>query len=416
MKENRELTRTEKPELSTITKRLSSGHAESLSMSALSLVLIGPDEKRRRAVAKAFAGTQATIARELSLYPAVDDLAALLQGDYDGVIVDLDANPEQAFEVIENLCSSNNSITVMVYSALSDPQMLVRCMRAGAREFLTEPVLPGSASEALVRASVRRDEVRRQRTAAGKLLVFVGPKGGSGVTTAASNFAVALAKHGKVALIDLDLQLGDVALTLGLTSSFTTFDAFENPNRLDSDFLSGLMAKHASGLAVLVAPDKIPPVQPSSDGLERLLRVAREDFAYVVVDAGSCSIEMNEMLFEMATTVYLVTQVSVADLRNANRFVTRYFSGPDGQKLEIVLNRYTPRNIEIDDDAIAKALTQPPKWRIPNDYAVVHRAQNAGVAITSEKNPIALAIAKMANAASGQLAVPEKKKKFGLFG
>src|SRR5581483_4668011 len=99
----------------------------------------------------------------------------------------------------------NSSVTVMVYSGSTDSELLVRCMRAGAREFLTEPVLPGSAGEALVRASVRRDEVRRHRRATGKLLVFVGAKGGSGVTTVASNFAVALAKQAssKVALIDL---------------------------------------------------------------------------------------------------------------------------------------------------------------------------------------------------------------------
>ena len=388
---------------------------ESLSMSALSLVLIGPDEKRRRAVAKAFAGPQATITHELSLYPALDDLAGLIEGDCDGVIIDLDANAEQALEVIENLCSSN-SITVMVYSACSDPQILVRCMRAGAREFLAEPVLPSSAGEALVRAAVRRDEVRRQKTTAGKLLVFVGAKGGCGVTTVTSNFAVALAKTDKVALIDLDLQLGDVALTLGLKTGFTALDAFENLERLDTDFLAGLMERHTSGVAVLRAPDEIPSIQPTTNGLERLLRVAREDFPYVVVDTGSCSIDMYEMLFGMATTVYLVTQVSVADLRNANRFVKRYFSATEKEKLEIVLNRYTPRNIEIDDDAINKALTQPAKWRIPNDFAAAHRAQNTGVPLISEKNQIARAIVKMAHAAAGQEAEPEKKKKFSLFG
>src|SRR6185312_9467719 len=142
----------------------------------------------------------------------------------------------------------------MVYSARADSELLVRCMRAGVREFLTEPVLPSTVGEALVRASVRRDEVRRhKKKATGKLLVFVGAKGGSGATTVASNFAVALAKQsgGKVALLDLDLQLGDAALTLGVVTKFTALDALENMNRLDSDVLSVLMAKHESGLAVL---------------------------------------------------------------------------------------------------------------------------------------------------------------------
>src|SRR5579863_5810111 len=147
---------------------------ESLSMSALSLVLIGPSEDRRRALAKALAGPQANIARELKHYPQLDELTELIEEDFDVVIVDLDPNPEQALDVVENLCGRDSSVTLMVYSAHADPELLVRCMRAGAREFLTEPVLPSSIAEALVRASVRRDEVRRYKRASGKLLVFVG--------------------------------------------------------------------------------------------------------------------------------------------------------------------------------------------------------------------------------------------------
>ncbi|HXJ39848.1 MAG TPA: P-loop NTPase [Bryobacteraceae bacterium] len=391
-------------------------HPESLSMSALSLLLIGPDEKRRRAVAQAFAGPQGVITRELSAYPLVDDLPGITEGGYDGVIIDLDASPEKALDVVENLCGSNNSITVMVFSARSDSELLVRCMRAGAREFLTEPVLSGSAAEALVRAAVRRDEIRGQKTATGKLVVFVGSKGGCGVTTLASNVAVALAQYGKVALLDLDLYLGDAALMLGLSGKFTALDAFENLHRLDVDFLSGLMEKHSSGVAVLGSPDKIPTAEPSRKGLDQLLNVAREGFGYVVVDAGCYSIDSYQVLFDMAAVVYLVTQVSVAELRNTNRFVTRYFSGAGEKKLEIVLNRYDARNLEIDDNAIEKALTRPAKWRIPNDFTAVYHAQNAGVPLVLQKGRIGRAITGIAKSVSGQGSAPEKKKMFSMFG
>jgi pilus assembly protein CpaE len=386
-------------------------------MSALSLVLIGPNDERRRAVAKALIGPQASIARELTRYPQVDDLEAIIEADHDVIVVDLDPNPELALDVVENVCGRDSSVTVMVYSAHANSELLVRCMRAGAREFLTEPVLPSSIGEALVRASVRREEVRRHKKTTGKLLVFTGAKGGSGVTTVASNFAVALAKQsgGKTALLDFDLQLGDAALTLGITPKFTALDALENTNRLDSDFLTVLLAKHSSGLSVLAAPDTIPTLQPSKNGIDKLLRVARENFPYVVLDAGSHSIDMYEALFEMASTVYLVSQISVADLRNANRFVSRYFSGPEGSKLEIVLNRFVARNVEIDQASITKALTRPAKWKIPNDFAVAQRAQNTGIPMALEKCQISRAFSEMASAACGQIASPTKRKKFGLF-
>jgi pilus assembly protein CpaE len=392
------------------------GQTESLGMGALSLVLIGPDEQRRRALAKAFTGPQAVIAREVSSYPDVDELAEFLALDHDAVIVDLDPNPERALDVVEYICAQKRSLTVMVYSARADSDLLVRCMRAGAREFLTDPVLPTTAAEALVRTSVRRDEVRPPATAAGKLLVFVGAKGGSGVTTVASNFAVALAQYGKVALIDLNLPLGDAALILGLNSKFTVLDALDNGQRLDSDFLSGLMARHASGLAVLSAPDAIATVEPGADALERLLHIARQDFAYVVVDGGSRPSDLFDQMFGMASTVYVVAQVGVTDLRNAHRFVTRYFSGVNGEKLEMVLNRYAPRNIEIDEAAVNKALTRPARWKIPNDFGAARTAQNTGIPLVSGISQVARALADMAAGAAGQAAPEKKKKKFSLFG
>jgi pilus assembly protein CpaE len=391
---------------------------ESLSMSALSLVLIGPHDERRRAIVRALAGPQARIARELTRYPALDDLAEIVEPDHDVLIIDIDPNPERALDVVEDICGRNSSITVMVYSAHADAELLVRCMRAGAREFLTEPVLPSSVGEALVRAAVRRDEVRRQKKATGKLLVFVGAKGGSGVTTIATNFAVALAKEAenKVAFLDLDLQLGDAALNLGLTTKFTAMDALENTSRLDSDFLSVLMAKHHSSLAVLAAPDTLGTFQPSKNSVEKLLRVVREDFAYVVVDAGSHSIELYESFFDLATTIYLVTQVSVTELRNSNRFISRYFGGPEAEKLEVVLNRFVPRNLEIDEGSITRALTHPAKWKIPNDFPAVRRAQNAGTPMVSDKSQIARALIDMAKSAAGLPLTGGKRKKFSLFG
>jgi pilus assembly protein CpaE len=226
---------------------------------------------------------------------------------------------------------------------------------------------------------------------------------------------VALAPHAKVALVDLDLELGDVAVTLGMAPKFTALDALSNLSRVDSDFLLSLMLKHDSGLLVLGAPDTIPAKRPSKEGIGALLRAIREDFAYVVVDAGSRSFDAFEGFFDAATTVYLVTQVSVPDLRNANRFVTRYFAGGKADKLEIVLNRYVTRDTEIDELAITKALTLPAKWTVPNDYEAARRAQNTGVTMVLDKTRVAQAVTEMSKAARGEVAAPAKKKLFGLF-
>jgi pilus assembly protein CpaE len=388
----------------------------SISMGAmLSVVLIEPQDERRSAMSALFSGPQSRVSREFAYYPGVDELSQVLTDDHDVVFVDLDSDHEKAIDVIETVCESNGAITVIVYSARTDSEILVRCMRAGAREFLSEPVLPGSITEALVRASLRRDEVRRVRKALCKLFVFIGAKGGSGATTVASNFALSLTREGRgnVVLLDLDLHLGDAALALGITSKFSTVDALENVNRLDSEFLSVMLTKHDSGLLVLPAPDKVvSDTHTLSGGIERLVRISRENFSYVVVDAGTKPSSAWENLFESATAIYLVSQLSVPELRNANRLITRYLSGANQNKAEIVLNRVASRGIEIDDAGITRALTRPAKWKLPNDYASARRAQNTAIPLVMEDSPLARSIRKMASIASGHIESQERKKRF----
>lgn len=394
------------------------GETQSLSMgAALSVVIVCPDPERRRAAMSAFTGTQSRVALEFKSYPSLDDLSEISEGEHDVVVVDLDPDPEAALDVIEAL-AGNTRLTLIGYSAQAQPEVLVRCMRAGAREFLTDPIVPNAVAEALVRASIRRDELHRTRKALGKLLVFVSTKGGAGATTVAANFALSLQKQsgGKVALLDLDLHLGDAALLLGVVSKFSAADALDNINRLDADFLAVTMTKHASGLAVLTAPDAVSEHAPARTSVDKLLRVAREEFEYVVVDAGALPPDVAELLLQASTTVYLVTQVAVPELRNANRLISRYFSAAaENGKLEVVVNRFSARTAEIDEPAITKALARPVKWRLPNDFAAARRSQNTGVPIVMEESALAHGIREMAREAAGIAPPSGKKRRFGLF-
>ena len=390
---------------------------DALGTHVLTIALIGPDQQRRGAIAIALAGLQAGMTREFPSYPELDDVPRILQDGYDVVIVDLDSNPEYALDLIETICGSGSS-TVMVYSAQPDPELLVRCMRAGAREFLTQPIAQGTIAEALVRASVRRPQAKSTKKSIGKLFVFLGAKGGSGVTTLACNFAVSISMESgqKTLLIDLHLPLGDAALDLGITAQYSTVNALQNAGRLDSNYLSKLLTKHSSGLSVLAAPGKFTPVPSMPEEIDKLLTVARQEFDFVVVDAGTRLDLADTSLFDQATAIYLVTQVSIPELRNSNRLVSEFFTKA-AAKLEIVLNRYTPRSLGVDEEHITKALTRPATWRVPNDYATARRTQNTATPLSLEDSPIARVIKQMARTAAGLTANPEKKKKkFGIFG
>jgi pilus assembly protein CpaE len=393
-------------------------HGSDLSgLGLLSIALIGPHERNRKAVANALIEADATMIREFNSYPPeLADVTRMLEKNYDVVIIDLDSDQKFALDLVENVVTKSQA-TVMVYSSQSDPAVLMQCMRAGAREFLAVPIDRDTLTEALARASTRRPTTQVAKERGGKLLVFMGSKGGTGVTTVACNFAVMLAQEcaKSTLLIDLDLPLGDTALNLGISSQFSTVDALQNSNRLDSNFLSKLLTKHSSGLSVLAAPGKFPQVEVTKESIERLVGVARTDFDYVVLDAGSRFDFSGAALLKQAETVYLVMQAGIPELRNSHRVISEYFKS-GGTKLEVVLNRFMPRSAGLDEEHIEKALSRPVQWKIPSDFLTVRRMQNEAVPLAMEDSAISRAIREMARTACGMSAKPEKKKGFSLFG
>ena len=384
----------------------------------LSVALIGPDEPRRKTIASVLAECPGVETRVFSSYPAdADELPRMLEEHHDVVIVDLDGDPKLAIDMVESICD-DGSRTVMVFSEQADRELVVRCMRAGAREFLALPITVADMADALARVSVRLPGASPARRKAGSLFVFLGAKGGCGVTTLASNFAVLLAQESgeKTLLIDLGLPLGDVAINLGVIAKFSTDNAFQDPSRIDANFLSSLLATHPSGLFVLAAPGDFPPTRVTVDAVDKLLAVARQNFDYVVVDAGSRLDLKGSALFDISATIYLVTQVGISELRNSNRLISQYFA-TKGRKLQIVLNRFISHAMPFGEEDITKALTRPAQWRIPEDFASARRTRNTATPLALQGSPILIAIRKMARKACG---LPEnrarKRKGFSFFG
>ena len=212
-------------------------------------------------------------------------------------------------------------------------------------------------------------------------------------------------------MIDLGLPMGDAALNLGLVAEYSTDNALLDPGRLDSSFLSKLLVKHRSGLFVLAAPSKVPKVQASHDGIDKLLTVARRNFENVVVDLGSRLDLMETTLFKDADTIFLVTQAGISELRNSNRLIGQFFS-EDGERLEIVINRYDPHSLGFTEEHIAKALTMPVRWKIPDDYSSARQMQSPAASEAAD-SPISRLFRQMARSVCGLPSAPDKKTGFG---
>jgi len=390
---------------------------DSAKSNVLSVALIVPDAGRRQSLATALSASPFAIMRAFGTWPSPGDLLEIARMKCPVAVVDLDTDTEQALRVIENLCRRDVSMTVMAASSRNDVTLLQRAMQAGAREFLVEPLLPDSVSEAFARASGRRPS---REKALGKTLIFMPSKGGVGVTTIAANFALALTKESaaRVVVVDLDFERGEVALGLGMTAAFSVVDALENPDRLDREFLSTLLLRHSSGLAVLAAPEEYTAVRPAAAGADRLFTILREEFDYVVVDAATCPRDIQDILFEAAGTIYLVTETTFPALRNAHRLISFLSAKDRSRELEVVLNRFNSRHGGADENSATKALGRPVNWRIPNGYEAARAAEDAGIPLAMEDSPITRVLVQMARSACGKPPETEAKagRRFSFFG
>lgn len=381
----------------------------------LNVALLGPDEQRRKVVAGAVSKHAGLKLHEFGSFPPrLEDVPHMLSQYFQVVIIDVDSEPDYAFALAESLCASGRAY-VMAYTASADMKRAVQFMRVGVREFFTLPLDAAEVSAALMRASTHRAAPPQQDDKKPcKLYVFLGSKGGCGVTTLASNFALALALEAETStlLIDLGLPLGDVAINLGMETQYSIVTALENPTRLDSNLLSTLVVKHSSGLSVLPAPTDMTDVMATKDAVDKLVRVAGETYEYVVVDAGSRIDLMDSCLFADSATVFLVTQVGISEMRTANRMIGKYFARRD-ENLQIVINRHKPSDAVFDEAQITKALTRPAQWKIPDDYAAARRTRETAAPMILTESAISQTIRQMAKSAAGVL--PEKNGKKGFF-
>ena len=385
--------------------------AGSFDKGSLSVALVGPDELRRKAMAEALSGQPGVVVKEYVAFPRnLEELPRLLEQHYDVVVADADSDPDFVVQLAESL-SSGGKTYVMAYSADPDVRLAIRFMRAGVREFFTQPFDKDEIAAALNRASSRAASPREPIRAPGKVLTFLGTKGGCGVTTIAANFAISLAQESErnTLLIDLGLPLGDAAINMGIAPEFSIANALEDPSRLDSNFLNTLVARHSSGVSVLAASSEFQAEQPNREFLDKLLSIARQDFEYIVVDVGSRVDLMDSALFGYDAVVYLITQVGVSELRNANRMITRFFPKRDWG-LQIVLNRYKPATLLFDDKNVERALTRPTQWKIPDDWASARRTQMTETPLALKDSQISIAIRQMARIACGLPADREEKK------
>jgi pilus assembly protein CpaE len=296
----------------------------------------------------------------LELVGVVDNLDhtwhELSHGSVDAVLIGCEENPDAALAFTEGVAANFPDRAVLFLSMGTANGFAGRALAAGAEDVVElpfsngEPPSPEDRERAAreLAAALRKGVARRRRAtsgprvAQGRMIAVVGPKGGAGKTFVSANLAVGLAQSGeRVVLVDLDLQFGDAAITLGLPPAQTVYDLVVSGGSLDAEKLGDYLVPHESGARVLQAParpDQATYVEiPFLRQLFDLLR-ATEDF--IIVDCGPGFTPEVIAVIDAATDVCMVGTVDAAALKNTKLGLEALdLMGVELNHLKLVLNR-----------------------------------------------------------------------------
>lgn len=275
-------------------------------------------------------------------------------------------------------------LAAIIVASQLDPAIMLEAMRAGVSEFVPDPVTAGDLKAAVDRVA---GQLSVEPSSGGKVLAFVGAKGGVGTTTLAVNVAAAVAAEqpGQVVMTDLHVTAhGDAALLLGVEPRFSVADALDNTHRLDDTFLRGLIAKSKTGLDVLASPERPALRSPDPQHVRALVETLASRYQTVVLDVPRTDLGIIDAL-EPMTTMTLVVNQELPTVRRAAQIAAILRQRYGKERVAAVVSRYDSR-ADIGQEDIERVVGLPVWAVLPSDYRKVIAAANAGRPLVSENH------------------------------
>jgi pilus assembly protein CpaE len=320
----------------------------------------------------------------------------------DILILELPKDHAKTLRSAERIKLELPNITIFVSSEVKTPESIISAMRAGASEFLSRPLDLDELKKAMEKVLKIKDQIKVQAPKISRIISVFSKKGGLGVTTLAVNLGVALSQMGdkKAALLDLDLQLGDVTSFLNLSPEYNIIDVCNRDGGVDEVKLQSCVTRHPSGVFVLAEP-KNPAesenVSPSQ--INQILEHLKSMFSYVIVDTPHTFDSKTLEAFELSDHIILVTVPNVSSIRATKKTLGAFRDlGYAPDKVKVVVNRVSKKD-RIKTDEIEKTLSYPVSFVIPNNYPAVIEAINTGIPLLDHKGDsnVAKGILELAN-------------------
>jgi len=346
----------------------------------------------------------------------------------DVVLMDINMPDMDGIAATEAIRAKQQAVQVIILSVQSDQNYMRRAMLAGARDFLTKPPMGDELISAIRRAGemaqAEKAKVARVQAAPvlglsgtgdsyggprGKIVVVYSPKGGTGCTTLAVNLALSLhSSDTRVALVDGNLQFGDVAVFVNEQGKNTVVDLAPRAEELDVEIVEEVMVKHsATGLHILAAPNRPEYAEKVSSGqFSKMLEYLTQIYAYVVVDTAPLLNDLTLATIDVSDVIVLVTTQDIPAIKNCRLFLDLLQNlGVQRNRVMFIMNRFDKKS-NITPERIADNLKQEIALVIPADEATAVKAVNRGVPfmLDNKNQPIARGVSSLAEAVRTKVA------------
>lgn len=350
----------------------------------------------------------------------------------DVILMDINMPDMDGISATEAIRLKQPTVQVVILSVQNDQNYMRRAMLAGARDFLTKPPMGDELISAIRRAGAMAQSERSKNipiqalpaagnigvlavgygSPKGKIISVYSPKGGTGCTTLAVNLALTLNNEDtRVALVDGNLQFGDIAVFMNEQGKNTIIDLAPRADELDPEIVEEVMLKHsASGIHILAAPSRPEYAEKVSSGqFTRVLEYLSQIYAYVVVDTASVLTDVTLAAIDVSDVVVLVTTQDIPSIKNCRLFLDLLQTlGIARERILFTMNRYDKR-INITPERVAENLKQEVSSVIPLDEATVMKAVNRGVpfVLESKNQPASRGIFSLAESVRARIAAQE---------
>jgi pilus assembly protein CpaE len=346
-------------------------------------------------------------------FPEINDahLEQLRQLDPDLIFLDLEEDAVMGLKFAQFLVEGAPTRRLIGLGPTLSPELLISAMQSGISEYIQKPATNETLTDAvdrIARKFGRKADDRKREP--GKLLAFFSPKGGAGSTCVATNAAVSIHRltRKKVLLVDLDLELGETALFLGVEPRFSFVDLVRNFHRVDAGLLASYIEKHESGVELLSAPFHPAKAEVvTGDQIRQILHFLKQHYDYIIVDTTKSFAPPTLATLEQADTVFLITAIDLPSLRNITRclpLLERMSEVKSDDWLRLVINRYQASD-PISLDEVEKTLGLPVYWTLSNDFESVMSSINSGKPVVlADKSGFARDMKSFVSAVTGMAA------------